>query len=293
MSMLKNRKKEETRYQLKKSDIDFYRMTGVFAIACIFVLLVMRMESTLIMKQASGENVTYNVYKLLSNPLFLAPLVVLLAAGVVWFAYCKIKKIDESGRLFSSTNAFSLSVYLAVFVLCFGRNVSGNMHGFFITFTVVSAIVYYVSKIYDRDFTLFSVITAVNVLAVYLMVYRFDALFVIAKLIIIALSFGAIVMTNKKIKSMKISKKRKEAFLVGPAYVSAAMGAVFMFIRFLSILPSFTATGASLEAAENSATLITAISGFAASVDLKVMFMAFLIEYIIFAIVYTLRLIRD
>ena len=47
LATLKNRKADAKR-QLKKADIDFYKMTGVFAIACIFVLLVLKMESTLV-----------------------------------------------------------------------------------------------------------------------------------------------------------------------------------------------------------------------------------------------------
>ena len=281
MATLKNRKADAKR-QLKKADIDFYKMTGVFAIACIFVLLVLKMESTLVARQASGENVTYNMYKILSNPVFLVIGLLVLAASIVWFVLSRKKKVDESRRLFTSTNALSLALYLTAFVLCFGTSNTAGLHGFFITFTVICAVLYYVSKIYKSDFVLFSVVTAVNVLAVYLLANRFSVLSVIAKLVIIALCVAAIILTDKKIKGLKLTKKSKDAFLIYPAYVSAGLGAVFMFVRFLSTLAAFSATGAA-----------SAISVVAAAVDFKVMFMAFLIEYIVFAIIYTLRLIRE
>ena len=281
LAILKNRKADAKR-QLKKADIDFYKMTGVFAIACIFVLLVLKMESTLIMREASGENVTYNMFKVLSNPVFLVLGSLVLAASVVWFVFCRKKNIDESRRLFTSTNALSIALYLTVFVMCFGKSKTAGLHGFFITFTVICAVLYYVSKIYNADFTLFSTVTAVNVLAVYLVANRFDALSIIVKLVVIALCVAAIILTDKKIKSLKLTKKHKEAFLIYPAYVSVGLGAVFMFVRFLSTLAAFSSTSAA-----------AVISTAAAAVDLKVMFMAFLVEYIVFAIIYTLRLIRE
>ena len=292
MSILKSKKRAAETRQLKKSDIAFYRMTGVFAIACIFVLLVLRMESTLFLKESSGENLTYNLNRVFTSPWFIVPAVMVFAASVVWFVYNKKKKTDESTRLFTSTNALVVAIYLASFVLCFGVSKSSDMHGFFITYTVIAAIIYYVSKIYNYDFTLFSSVTAVNVLAVYLLANRFSALFVFVKLVIVALSVAAVFLFNKQINGMKLSKKRKESYLIYPAYVSAAMGAVFMFIRFLSTLSSYFSIG-SFETAETSPALAVKIADFAASVDLKVMFMAFLIEYIVFAIIYTLRLIRD
>lgn len=290
--MLKNKKKNGNSVKLSKSDIDLYKMTGVFAIACIFVLLVLRMESTLILREASGDNLTYNVRMFCSNPLFLVPAACVLAAAVVWFAYAKVKKIDESGRIFTSTNALSLALYLTVFVLCFGAKRIGDMHGFFISLTVIGAVTYFVSKIYRTDFTLFTTVTAANVLAVQLSANRFDIVFILAKIAVIAVSFASIVMCSKKIKSMKLTKKRKSSFLIAPAYVSAAMGAVFMFVRFLSTLAAYVPLSAE-ETATGSSGAVVAIADFAAAIDMKVMFMAFLFEYIIFAIVYTLRIIKE
>ncbi len=288
MSILKNRKRAEQKQQLKKSDIDLYKMTGVFAIACIFVLFVFKMKST----QIGAGNLTYAVYELFTNPLFLVMASGVFLASVVWFVYSKNKKIDESRRIFTSTNGLVLAVYLAIFVVCFGMSKTANLHGFFITLTVVGAVVYYVSKIYNPDFTMFSAITAVNVLAVYLLAYRFDAMFVVLKILIVGFGVGAVVLFDKRIKNMKLSKKRKDSFLIYPAFVSVAMGAIFMFVKFLSTLAYYFPAG-TLQAEQSSATLTVKIANFAASVDLKVMFMAFLIEYIVFAIIYTLRLIRD
>lgn len=267
LAILKNKKVNGGKKPLSKSDIDFYKMTGVFAIACIFVLLVLRMKSTMIMRAASGEDVTYNVYKLLSSPFFIVPALAALAASAVWFAVSKKKKIDESRRIFTSTNCLSIALYLTVFVLCFGKNPNYQNHEFFIAFTVICAVAYYVSKIYNADFTLFSIVTAVNSMTVFLLASKFDAASVIAKLVVLAASVAAIIIVDKKIKSMKISKKRKSGYLTVPAYVSVALGAFCMFIRM------------------NTA--------FSAALAVDRLLMAFLVEYIVFAIYYTLRLIRD
>ena len=88
------------------------------------------MESTLVARQASGENVTYNMYKILSNPVFLVIGSLVLAASIVWFVLSRKKKVDESRRLFTSTNALSLALYLTAFVLCFGTS-NINVNFFF------------------------------------------------------------------------------------------------------------------------------------------------------------------
>ncbi len=267
MAILKNKKVSGGKRPLSKSDIDFYKMTGVFAIACIFVLLVLKMKSTVLMRAASGEDVTYNIYKLLSSPFFIVPAIIALGASVVWFALSKKNKVDESRRIFTSTNCLSIALYLAVFALCFGRNPNSENHEFFITFTVICAVIYYVSKIYNADFTMFSVVTAVNSMAVFLLASKFDVMSVIFKLAVVAVSVVAIILVDKKIKSMKISKKRKSDYLTAPAYVSVLLGAFCMFIRM------------------NTA--------FSATFAVDRLLMAFLVEYIVFAIYYTLRLIRD
>ena len=103
---------------------------------------------------------------------------------------------------------------------------------------------------------------------------------------------GAILRSCAALGSSNILLTSDCADVVGYKTLRAAMGAVFMFIRFLSTLSSYFSIG-SFETAETSPALAVKIADFAASVDLKVMFMAFLIEYIVFAIIYTLRLIRD
>lgn len=296
MAILKNKKKSDGKRPLTKADLNFYKMTGVFAIACVFVLLVLKMQNTAMLHQASGENLARNVEGVLSSVWFTVLSVVALAASVVWFAVGRYKKIDESHRLFSSTNCLAVVLYLAVFVLCFRtfRNPSlgDSMYGFFIMFTVICAGIYCISKFGYPDFTMFSAVTAVNVVAVYLLVYRFEALFIVLKLAIIAASIASVVIFNKKINNMKLSKKRKSSFLVAPAYVSVCLGAVFMFVRYLSTLASYFPMGVE-GASESSPALVLGIAKIAAAIDIKVMLMVFVIEYVFFAIVYTLRLIRD
>ncbi len=82
-------------YKLTKSDVALYKMVGVFAIASIFVLLVMKMADTVIERQITGRNLTYNFYEFFHTPIFAVLAAVLLIGSAAWFIYSKIKKIDE------------------------------------------------------------------------------------------------------------------------------------------------------------------------------------------------------
>ena len=138
MSSFKKKKNEVT--VLKKADIDFYKMTGIFAIACVFVLLVLKMQDTGLERIASGKNLTYNFYAFCHTPLYAVIAVVALVGAIGWFAYCRIKKIDETYRVFSSTNCLAVVLYLGFFTACFGFEVSSSLHSFFIVVTICLAL---------------------------------------------------------------------------------------------------------------------------------------------------------
>lgn len=266
-SLLKKKKQQE--YTLSKSDIDFYKMTGVFAIACVFVLLALKMQDSGMQKIASGRNLTYNFYQFCHTPVFVIVAIAALAGAVAWFAYSRIKKLDESGKIFSSTNGLCLVLYLAFFTGCFGIEIGSNLHGFFIAATIVAAALYYVSKIYKSDFVFYSVLTAVFAVCIYLWGLKFEPLMVVLKLLVIAAGVVSCLFFRKKLSSMKVTKKTKAAFLMFPAYVSLVLGSLFLFWGrvFTIVSPLF----------------LNRIS----------MLVILLVQYIVFAIVYTIRLIKE
>ena len=263
------KKKTKGNYILRKSDVDFYKMTGVFAVCCVFVLLVIKMQDTVTERIASGRNLTHNFYSLCRTPLFIAVLIAAVAASVVWFVYCRKKHIDESFRILSSSGCLALMGYLVFFTLCFGTGRGSSLHGFFIAVTIALAVLYYASKIYKYDFIFYSGITAVFAVCIYLWALNFEVYFIVLKLLVIAAAIAACAVFGKRIKALKITKKTKASFLVFPAYISLVLGGVFLFWgRFFTLLsPLFLSR--------------------------TIMLVILLVQYIVFAIVYTIRLIRE
>jgi len=263
------KKKSKGNYVLRKSDVDFYKMTGVFAICCVFVLLALKMQDTVTERIASGRNLTHNFYMLCHSPLFWILSVLAVAASAGWFIYCKKKSIDESFRICSSGNCLAIVGYLAFFTLCFGTGRGSSLHGFFIAVTIVLAVLYYASKIYKYDFIFYSAVTAVFAVCIYLWGLNFGAFYIVLKLAVIAIAIAACIVFGKKINALKITKKTKASFLVFPSYISLVIGGVFLFWgRFFTLLsPLFLSR--------------------------TIMLVVLLAQYIVFAIVYTIRLIKE
>lgn len=275
------KKKKQSRYTLSKADIDFYKLTGVFGIACIFVLLALKMQGTVGERIATGRNLTRNFYEFCRTPAFLVIAAVAALGAVAWFAYCRLKKVDESARIFTSTNCLSLVAYLAFFSACFGLSDVGRFHGFFIIVTIGAAALYYASKIYKADFVVYSVITAVMAMSVYLWGMRFEAYMVILKLLVVAgcVCFG--LYYKKKLSSLKISKQTKSSFLVFPCYISLALGTVLLFWAYFQSMAFFRQSPGLLK-----------VQGMI-FLNHNMMLYAILTQYIVFVIVYTVRRIKD
>ena len=134
------KKKRNDGYVVKKSDIEFYKMTGVFAVACVFILLVLKMKDTGLERISSGRNLTYNFYSLCHTPLFVVFAVLALAAAVLWFAFSVKKKVDETYRVFSSRSCLALVLYLLFFCVCFGLEFQSSLHSFFIVCRISAVI---------------------------------------------------------------------------------------------------------------------------------------------------------
>lgn len=275
------KKKKSGGYVLKKSDIDFYKMTGVFAIACVFVLLVLKMQDTGLERIASGKNLTYNFYSLCHTPLYAVIAFAALAGAVGWFVYCRVKKVDEAYRIFSSTNCLALVLYLGFFTACFGLESSSSLHSFFIVATICLALLYYSSRIYSVDFIVYSSITASVAVAVYLWAMRFEVYIIVLKILIIAVGIAVCVMFKKNLLGLKLSKQRKATLLVFPCYISLALGIVFMFWAYFQNMAFF----------RTSQMLVNLQS--AIFLNRSMMLMVVFVQYIVFAIVYTVRRIRD
>ena len=255
--------KSKKNVQMKKSDIDFYRMTGVFAIACVFIFLVLRMSATMTFYHSTGNNLTYNFYQLCRNPVFAVFAVLVALAGVAWFAFCRIQKKNESMKLFRSYDALALIGYLAVFWLCFGIKENSLEHMFFIAFTIIASVLFYISRFYKSDFIFYSVLNVFFAFVIYFTADKAENSYTVLKIALIVLSVAAIMLFPKKNKSHFKNSKHNKALFYIPSYVSLILFVVFLFIR--------------------------AFTFFTANAMLVIM----LIQYIIAGIVYTIRLIRE
>ena len=268
MSIIK-KKKNKDKYVLSKGDIDFYKMTGVFAIVCVFVLLTLNMQSSQIERISSGKDLTHNFYMFCRTPLFWVLATAAVAGSLCWFIFSKVKRLDESKRIFTSTNCLVLVLYLGFFTLCFGLREPSTNHGFFIGATIVLAVLYYISKFYKADFVVYSVVTGVVAVAIQLWGLLFELPCVILKLVIIAACAAAVIVFRNKISGFKITRQTKSKLLVFPCYVALGLGAVLLFWRAAGFLQG------------------------ALFLNRSMMLAILFVQYIVFAIVYTVRRIKD
>ena len=275
------KKKRNDSYVVKKSDIEFYKMTGVFAVACVFILLVLKMKDTGLERIASGRNLTYNFYQMCHTPLFTVVAILAVAASILWFVIAMKKKVDESYRVFSSKNCLALVLYLLFFCACFGFYFQSSLHSFFIVCTVCLMLLYYASKLYASDFMIYSSLTALCAVSVYLWAMKFEPHMVVLKLALSALAVVVCVLFKKRISKLKVSKQKKSEFLVFPSYIVSVIGILFMFWAYFQNMEFFRASEVMLK-------LQSAIF-----LNRSMMLMVIFVQYIVFAIVYTVRRIKD
>lgn len=281
MSSFKKRKSEA--YVLKKSDIDFYKMSGVFAIACVFIMLVLKMQRTSVPRAAEGSNMTMNFYMFCRTPLFFVIAGVAAIGALLWFGVCRARKIDESKRIFTSTNCLAVVLYLGFFSACFGLVPGSNLHGFFVSSTVVMAVLYYISKIFYPDFVMYSVVTAVYCGAIYLFKPTFEPFTVALRIAFIVVCAVACICFHRRIDKLKVSKKKKSTFIKFPIYIPLVLGSLFLFWAYIQNAVLYTNT-------ENE-TLLTLYN--IVFLNRSKMLVIMMVQYIAFAIVYTVRRIKD
>ena len=83
MSSKLSPKKRDTAAKLKKSDMDFYRMSAIFFLLCAVLLLILRVSTTITVRQATGQNMGYELYKLFRHPVYIVLVGALLAASII------------------------------------------------------------------------------------------------------------------------------------------------------------------------------------------------------------------
>lgn len=193
MSSKPSTKKQETSLQVKKSDMDFYKMSALFFILCGVLLLILNVSTTLTMRHATGRNMAYELYKLFRSPAYMVVAGILLAASVVWVIVNKVKKVNESGRVMSSVNALALMLYVTAFSLFFGVRIVNNAADcmFALAATIVLALLYYIYKIYHRDFFVFSVENALLALLLYRYWHVYTTRGLVGKVLLVA-AFAAV-----------------------------------------------------------------------------------------------------
>ena len=276
MSSKLSKKKQTTSASLKKSDMDFYKMSALFFLLCCALLLILKVSTTLTMRQASGENMAYELYKLFRHPAYIAAVGVLFVGSVVWTIVVRVKKINESFRVFSSLNALALMLYVAGFSVYFGVHIVNNPADcmFALAVTIALALLYYVSKFFHRDFLMFSVENALLALLLYRYWHVYTVRGIVGKvLLVIAFAAAGAALGNYLKKQLSRphtgkGKDKNSTALVFPYFVSLAIWTVCMFIK----LPDIK--GAPL-------------------IPSGVMLTILLIQYLVFAIIYTIKLIRE
>ena len=266
MSSRFSKLKKAERPLLHKNDVDFFKMSMLFLALCGMVLLLLQMRTSAGYGITTGRNLVYNLYKVFRHPAYIAAVAVLLAGSVVWFVLDKKRKINADVHYFSGINALSLMAYVVFFSLFFGTSVdlaSGPM--FMLAFTVVLCLLYYIYKRYHRDFFFFSLENAVLALLLYRYWNVFTLRGIVGKclLCVVFALLGFLLVKNASKLSSRFKRGGKPVKpTLFPYFVSLAVWALLMLVPF------------------NSRT---------AALVLSVM----LVQYIAFAILYTVRLIRE
>jgi hypothetical protein len=138
-----------------------------------------------------------------------------------------------------------------------------------------------VSKIYKTDFIVYSAITAVMAMSIYLWAMLFEPHFILIKLLVIAGCLAICVMFKKKIASLKVTKQTKSSYLIFPCYIVLALGALLLFWTFFQNMDFFRTTS-QLQKIQSIIFL-----------NRSRMLFGIVMQYIVFTIVYTVRRIKD
>lgn len=254
--------------KMSREDAVFYRMSSFFFILCAVVLFIVRIMDTASLRISTGRNMAYTLYNLFRNPIYIGVVAVLLVATLAWMTITKVKKIDEGRRIFTSTNAFALMLYLAGFSFYYGSSGGRTTAAdsiFALTVTIILGLIYFISKIYHKDFLVFSAQNAVFALLIYRYFDISGTKGLIGKILLVvaALILGIVFARKLSGKPSKIKSGKSYTYFTIPYFVSLVLWGVCMFLNFVN------------------------------PVSRGILLTALLIQYVIFAIVYTIKLIRE
>lgn len=141
-----SRKEKDTKIQ--RSEVLYYRMLVVLAalIAVIFSITYL-----------TGTAEDYNNFVLNVSPVIAIVLAVLCIPAIIFFAVCKRKGKNEKNRVFSSGYLLTLALWLTSVFALYGRLSSRAV----IAYIVVTAALYFVYYLFNREFFVFSLYAAV------------------------------------------------------------------------------------------------------------------------------------
>lgn len=255
----------------RREEVSFWKKSIFFFVLVGVILFIMSISSSLVERQASGNNIAFELYKLFRSPWYVVVIGVLFVASAVWVVFSKlIKKKNESLMYFGSVNAFFVMLYIAGFSFYFGHKIinSNAEVTLVLAVTIGLAVVYYVSSMFNPDFTIYTVETFLLAFLLYKYWYVYTIPGIIGKILLIIAfaSVGAVLLPSLKKHTSRANKRLSP--LCYPYWISLALWCVFMFIKI------------------NNPTGI-------AIVNLSTMLTILLVQYIVFAIVYTIRLIKE
>jgi len=145
---LKKKKAEQKLAAQKKSDLVLYKLMVFFCLAIIGVTGVMSIGKSLAAQAKFLTNVL---------PILLIVGGLGLAASIVWYAMCRSRHVDESGKIITSANLMGTAIVF--FVSCLYNSLSGDVFNVLLFF-IVAIVLYFVYHIFKRDFFLCSIAAA-------------------------------------------------------------------------------------------------------------------------------------
>lgn len=268
MSSKFSRIKKQQDNRITKSDARFYKMSGFFFVLCAIVLFIVKIMDTAGVRISTGFNMANELYNLFRNPVYIAVLALLLVLSLIWVIISKTKKIDESRKIVTSLNVFVMLLYVVGFSFYYGISfrTSASESIFVLAATVVLGLIYYISKVYQKDFLAYSIENAVFVVLLYRYFDVVGTKGIVGKalLIVAALLIGVVLARKLSVADVKKQSNKKSKIFVFSYFVSLVIWSVFM------LLSNFS---------------VTVSSGF--------LLTAMLVQYIVFAIIYTIKLIRE
>ncbi len=255
-------------YKMSKNDAVFYRTSSLFFILCAIVLFIVRVMDTASLRISTGRNLAYTLYNLFRSPAYIGVVAVLFVASLAWMIISKAKKIDEGRRILTSTNAFALVLYVVGFSFYYGSSggrTSAADSIFALTVTIILGLIYFISKIYHGDFLVFSIENAVFALLLYRYFDIAGTKGVVGKILLVvaALILGFVFTRKLSVNQSKLKSGKKYTSLMIPYFVSLVIWGICMFLNFANPVSR----------------------GFLLTV--------LLVQYVLFAIVYTIKLIRE